>query len=82
MENPTLISGFEDIIKFIRNQDIRIKKLEQQNKELNNILEEFAECQEENQKLKESILTCKLSISIRDTEIDELKEKIENTLLP
>jgi cell shape-determining protein MreC len=82
MENPTLINGFEDIIKFIRNQDIRIKNLEQQNKELNNILEEFAECQKENKELKDSILTCKLSISIRDTEIDELKEKIENTLLP
>ena len=28
--NPTLITGFEDVITYIKNQDIRIKKLEEE----------------------------------------------------
>jgi len=36
---------------------------------------EIAELKEENKDLKDAILTCKCSISIRDTEIDEHKEE-------
>jgi hypothetical protein len=33
-QNPTLINGFEDLMTFIKNQDHRIKELEEKNKKL------------------------------------------------
>jgi FtsZ-binding cell division protein ZapB len=35
-QNPTLINGFEDILTFIKQQDHRIKELEEKNKQLIN----------------------------------------------
>ena len=66
---PTLISGFEDIIEYIQQQDQRIMALSQHNKELNNILGDFAECQDklktveaENTTFKRTILSLKSSV--------------------
>ena len=67
--NPTLIPGFEDIITHIRQQEQRIKKLQEENKNLkceddtledtlaslNFYTEQCAELKEEIKKLKEKI---------------------------
>jgi len=41
MDNPTLIVGFEDVITYIRNQDHKIKKLEEEIKKLKEQLQKF-----------------------------------------
>ena len=69
MNNNTLIAGFEDIMTHIKNQEIRIKKLEEENKKLKDttawedyeqILKDAAQkkidsLKEENKKLEEQM---------------------------
>jgi len=86
---PTLISGFEDIVEYIHQQDQRIMALSQHNKELNNILRDFAECQDklksveaENKVLKledDTLEDTLASLNFFKEQCDELKE--ENTKL-
>ena len=47
MANPTLITGFEDVMTYIRQQDERIKRLEEENKKLKkeNKEYEFESCE-------------------------------------
>lgn len=74
-QNPTLIAGFEDVITYIKNQDIRIKKLEQENNELKeqkeNAFQQGYDAGREEYQVDQEFLDEK------DEEIDKLKEQLE-----
>tara|TARA_R110000787_G_scaffold266065_1_gene372141 strand:+ start:145 stop:453 length:309 start_codon:yes stop_codon:yes gene_type:complete len=66
-QNPTLIPGFEDIIRHIKQQEDQIKKLKEKDKEwkashkhlnkcIDTIRDQYLEQKEENKKLKEEII--------------------------
>ena len=71
-QNPTLIPGFEDIMRHIKQQEDQIKKLENTNKDHQ---EKMTKLYQENQELEEKI-TCLESDShneVSQAEYDELK---------
>jgi len=77
--NPTLIPGFEDIITHIRQQEQRIKNLEQNEKVREARVQELYQ---ENQQLEEKI-TCLESDShneVSQAEFDDMKEELEGRI--
>ena len=87
--NPTLIPGFEDIITHIRQQEQRIKKLQEENKKLkceDDTLEDTLASlnfyEEANKELKEKI-TCLESDShneVSQAEFDDMKDELEEQI--
>jgi DNA repair exonuclease SbcCD ATPase subunit len=78
MNNNTLIAGFEDIMTHIKNQEIRIKKLEEDKKELHNIIDSTnADYEKLVDKNNNDNLNFADILSERDDEIKKLKEENE-----
>lgn len=79
-QNPTLIPGFEDIIRHIKQQEDQIKKLEKNNKEqqdkMTKLYQENQELKEENKKLKEDHCSNKKMFFEVYEENMKLKEEI------
>ena len=75
MNNNTLIAGFEDIMAHIKNQEARIKKLEEENKKLHNITDTTnADYEKLVDKNNNDNLNFADILSERDDEIKKLKK--------
>ena len=80
------------ILKMFKKLEEENRELKAENKELNKQIDlqvcwkenektQRIKLEEENRELKASVLTCKLSIDIRNTEINELNEEIKELKL-
>tara|TARA_R110000824_G_scaffold7908_3_gene36067 strand:- start:6266 stop:7387 length:1122 start_codon:yes stop_codon:yes gene_type:complete len=77
MNNNTLIAGFEDIMTHIKNQEIRIKKLEEEKKELHNSRSDSdADYEKLVDKNNNDNLNFADILSERDDEIKKLKDDL------
>jgi len=72
MANPTLITGFEDVLTYIRQQDERIKRLEEQEKKLREIT-----CCAESEKLEDRISEIVESKNKYFSEVENHEETID-----
>jgi chromosome segregation ATPase len=80
MSNPTLIAGFEDVMTFIKNQDLKIKSLEEDigwYKRIDSDWErEGKKAIEENKKLKEVVEELKHDKEVLEARNEELEEEL------
>lgn len=82
----TLINGFDDVMSHIRNQELRIEKLENENKELRSKVDEANKINDENKELRkfkeDAEDTCASSVVMEKMldEIETLKNKNDEYL--
>ena len=75
-QNPTLIPGFEDIMRHIKNQEEQIKKLEDKNNVLQDHIGEFYQ---ENQNLSAGMDKILSQFKERQEENNQLKKEIKHS---